>query len=105
MTSTDNTAGQDATELEKQLAAATPEERERLLTDTIRTQAGTLLNTTLGDDSNFLENGLNSLTALELTKTLMTLTGMEIAMVAIVENPTPAQLAHHLGQELAHTSA
>ncbi|MFF1374662.1 acyl carrier protein [Streptomyces sp. NPDC058308] len=105
MTSTGNTPGQDATELEKQLASATPEEREQLLTDTIRTQAGTLLNTALDNDSNFLENGLNSLTALELTKTLMTLTGMEIAMVAIVENPTPGQLAHHLSQELAHTTA
>ncbi|MFC8129724.1 acyl carrier protein [Streptomyces sp. NPDC057302] len=105
MTSTANTPDQDGTELEQQLAAATPEQREQLLTDTIRTQAGTLLSTALADDSNFLENGLNSLTALELTKTLMGLTGMEIAMVAIVENPTPAQLAHHLSQELAHTTA
>lgn len=105
MTTNGNTPGQDATDLEQQLAAATPEEREQLLTDTIRTQAGKLLNTELSDDSNFLENGLNSLTALELTKTLMTLTGMEIAMVAIVENPTPAQLAHQLSQELTHTTA
>ncbi|MBP5941830.1 hypothetical protein F3K43_42395 [Streptomyces sp. LBUM 1476] len=43
--------------------------------------------------------------ALELTKTLMALTGLEIAMVAIVENPSPAELARHLGQELAETSA
>ncbi|MEU1116787.1 MULTISPECIES: acyl carrier protein [unclassified Streptomyces] len=105
MTTNGNTPGQDATDLEKQLAAATPAEREQLLTATIRAQAGKLLNTELSDDSNFLENGLNSLTALELTKTLMTLTGMEIAMVAIVENPTPAQLAHHLSQELTHTTA
>jgi aryl carrier-like protein len=105
MTSTPETPDQDTTGLEQRLATATPEQRERLLTETIRVQAGTLLDTDLADDSNFLENGLNSLTALELTKTLMTLTGLEIAMVAIVENPSPAQLAHHLSQELAHTSA
>ncbi|MEV6671232.1 acyl carrier protein [Streptomyces sp. NPDC051162] len=91
------------TEIEQQLAAATPEQREKLLTDIVRTQASTILGTPLTDDSNFLENGLNSLTALELTKTLMASTGLEIAMVAIVENPTAAQLAHQLGQELAHT--
>lgn len=105
MTSTPSNSGQNDSELPGRLAAATPEEREKLLTEVIRTQAGTLLNTTLDDDSNLLENGLNSLTALELTKTLMTLTGMEIPMVAIVENPAPAQLAHHLSQEFAHTGA
>ncbi|MEU5418686.1 acyl carrier protein [Streptomyces sp. NPDC001407] len=93
------------TEIEQQLADATPERREELLTEIIRTQASTILDTPLTDDSNFLENGLNSLTALELTKTLMALTGLEIAMVAIVENPTAAQLAHQLGQELAHTTS
>ncbi|WP_338682435.1 beta-ketoacyl synthase N-terminal-like domain-containing protein [Streptomyces acidiscabies] len=105
MTSTPDTPEQETTALERQLAAATPEERERLLVDTIRSEASTLLNTDLADDSNFLENGLNSLMALELTKTLMSLTGLEIAMVAIVENPSPAELARHLGQELAETSA
>ncbi|MET9258046.1 acyl carrier protein [Streptomyces sp. NPDC003717] len=105
MTGTPDTPDRSATDLEARLAAATPEERGRLLTDTIRTQAGTLLNTTLADDSNFLDNGLNSLTALELTKTLMTLTGMEIPMVAIVENPSPEQLAQHLNQEFAATGA
>ncbi|MDQ0772855.1 acyl transferase domain-containing protein [Streptomyces aurantiacus] len=104
MTDTPGTPDQATTDLEQRLATATPEQRERLLTETIRVQAGTLLDATLTDDSNFLENGLNSLTALELTKTLMTLTGLEIAMVSIVENPSPEQLAHHLSQELAHTT-
>ncbi|MEU5431150.1 acyl carrier protein [Streptomyces olivoreticuli] len=105
MTSTPDTPDQDAAEIEQQLAAATPEQRERLLTDTIRTQAGALLDTSLADDGNFLENGLNSLAALELAKNLMVLTGMEIPMVAIVEHPTPARLAHYLGQELTHATS
>ncbi|EMF00183.1 acyl carrier protein [Streptomyces mobaraensis NBRC 13819 = DSM 40847] len=100
---TTGTPDHGTTEIERQLAEATPEQREKILTEVVRTQAGTILDTQLDDDSNFLENGLNSLTALELTKTLMALTGLEIAMVAIVENPTAAQLAHHLAQELAHT--
>jgi aryl carrier-like protein len=90
-----------ATELQARLATAGDDERERLLRETVREQATTILNTASGDDSNFLENGLNSLTALELTKTLMTLTGVEIPMVAIVENPTPTELGRHLAEELS----
>lgn len=94
-----------AEKLQQLLASADDEERERLLRETITTQAARILNTSISDDSNFLQNGLNSLTALELTKTLMTLTGIEIPMVAIVEKPSPAELAHHLSQELAQTAA
>lgn len=98
-----STPDHGTTEIGQQLADAGPEQREKLLTDLVRTQASTILDTPLTDESNFLKNGLNSLTALELTKTLMELTGLEIAMVAIVENPTAAQLAHQLVQELEHT--
>jgi acyl carrier protein len=98
-------ADQDAgASLQRSLASADAGEREQLLRETIRTQASTILNTSITDESSFLENGLNSLTALELTKTLMTLTGIEIPMVAIVEHPTPAELAGHLAEQLPDTS-
>ncbi|MBB5936991.1 acyl carrier protein [Streptomyces zagrosensis] len=95
-------ANLDGTELRKDLAAATPEEREAILRETVRTQlAGILSQSTIEDDSNFLENGLTSLTALELTRNLMTLTDVEIPLVAILEYPTPATLGNYLAEAYA----
>ncbi|MER0241440.1 acyl carrier protein [Streptomyces sp. HSW2009] len=92
----------DGTELQKQLASASPEEREAILRETVRAQlAGILSPTVIEDDSNFLENGLTSLTALELTRNLMTLTDVEIPLVAILEYPTPAALGNYLAEAYA----
>lgn len=91
----------EANEAERRrLLAAEGAERERLLREIVRSNAANVLNATITDDSNFLESGLNSLTALELTKTLMNITGLEIPMVAIVEHPTPAELGRYLAEEL-----
>jgi len=83
------------------LASADAAEREKYLRDLVRTHAADILKTPITDDSNFLENGINSLTALELAKTLINVVGIEIPMVAIVENPTPAQLGRYLSEEFA----
>ncbi|QXJ26151.1 acyl carrier protein [Actinomadura graeca] len=94
-------APDEAHEAERaRLLAAEGPERERLLREIVRSNAGTVLSADIADDSNFLESGLNSLTALELTKTLMNITGLEIPMVAIVEHPTPADLGRYLAEEL-----
>ncbi len=75
-------------------------ERERLLREATRTYAATLLSLeSVDEDSNLLELGLNSLSAIELTKYLMLLTDMEIPLVTIVDQPTPAQLGTHLAEE------
>jgi aryl carrier-like protein len=55
-------------------------------------------------DTNFLENGLNSLRALELTQRLTTLTGIEIPLVAVLEHPTPAALGHHMVDTLTEAA-
>jgi len=90
-------------ELRRSIASADPEERKRLLRETIRTHVATLLSLdSIDDDGNFLELGLNSLSAIELTKNLMTITDMEIPLVTIVDYPTPAQLADHLAEEYAN---
>lgn len=100
---TDNSeANLDGAELQRELAAATPEEREAILRETVRAQLASILpEATIEDDSNFLENGLTSLTALELTRNLMTLTDVEIPLVAILEYPTPAALGHYLAEAYA----
>ena len=92
----------DGAALHQALAIATAEEREDILRETVRTQLAEVLSPTpIDDDSNFLENGLTSLTALELTRKLMTLTDVEIPLVAILEYPTPAQLGHYLAEAYA----
>src|SRR5918999_4790466 len=95
-------SGEDA-ELRATLATAKAEDRVQLLREVVRSRAETILKTPLTEDSNFLENGLNSLTALELTKTLINATGIELPMVAIVENPTPADLSQQISMEFEAT--
>jgi aryl carrier-like protein len=89
-------------ELRRAVANGDAKERERLLRETIRAHVATLLSLdSIDDDSNYLELGLNSLSALELTKNLMTITDMEIPLVTIVDHPTAARLAGHLAEEYA----
>jgi acyl carrier protein len=95
----------DGIELRKQIAAAGPDGREPLLREAVRTQAADILDhATINDDSNFVDQGLTSLKALELTRNLMTLTNVEIPLVAIIEYPTPAQLADYITTALDETA-
>ncbi|NGO72791.1 acyl carrier protein [Streptomyces boncukensis] len=97
----DDQAVLDGSALQAEIAAAPPAERERILRDAVREQAASVLDfATFDDDSNFLEQGLTSLKALELTRNLMTLTGIEIPLVAIIEHPTPTLLAQYIAGAL-----
>ncbi|MFJ2264626.1 acyl carrier protein [Streptomyces sp. NPDC087844] len=91
----------DSSELQERIAAAGAEERERILREVVRSQAADILDhTTIDDDSNFLEQGITSLKALELTRNLMSLTNIEIPLVAIIEHPTPSELAGYINGAL-----
>ncbi|MFG2007410.1 acyl carrier protein [Spirillospora sp. NPDC048911] len=91
-------------ELKVSLAGGDAAKRELLLREAIRTRLMELLSLdSIEDDGNFLELGLNSLSALELTKNLMAITEMEIPLVTIVDHPTAAQLAGHLAGEYSGT--
>jgi aryl carrier-like protein len=91
---------EEGSELPARLAAADPQERERLLRETVLDRVSEILSRpAMEEDSNFLENGLNSLAALELAKTLMNLTGLEVPLVAVVENPTSQLLGKFLAEE------
>ena len=86
-------------QLAADLAKATPEERQDLLCELVLGRARTILDAPdLDEDSNFLENNLSSLAALRLSKALTTDTGIEVPLVAIVEQPTPAQLGEFLAE-------
>ncbi|HET8659339.1 MAG TPA: acyl carrier protein [Micromonosporaceae bacterium] len=101
-TAKDETVQLDGTVLRQRLAAAGTAEREQILRETVRAQAAGILSAPdIADDSNFLQKGITSLKALELNRNLMTLTNVEIPLVAIIECPTPAQLAQYIARALA----
>jgi acyl carrier protein len=88
--------------LRRDLASASATQREALVRDTVLAQSATILDHSgITADSNFVEQGLTSLKALELTRNLMTLTNVEIPLVAILEYPTPTQLAAYIVKALA----
>ncbi|MFH8371801.1 acyl carrier protein [Streptomyces sp. NPDC018031] len=85
--------------LAEPLASATPEEREALLRELVLQLAAEILEAPdLDDESNFVETGLTSLRALQLSKGLMNDTGIEAPLVAIVEHPTPSLLGKYLAE-------
>ena len=90
----------EGSDLPERLAAAGPHEREQLLRETVLDRAADILSRPSMDaDSSFLENGLTSLAALELAKSVMNLTGLEVPLVSVVENPTSRLLAKFLAGE------
>lgn len=92
----------DGTGLRREVAAATPAEREKILAETIRELASAVLEQPVFElDSSFLENGLTSLRALELTHKLTALTDIEIPLVALIENSTPTRLGRFMAESYA----
>ncbi|MFH8620246.1 acyl carrier protein [Streptomyces sp. NPDC017979] len=102
VTESNDQAALDAEALQQEIAAAGAEEREAVFRAAVRAQAADVLDhTTIDDDSNFLEQGITSLKALELTRNLMSLTDVEIPLVAIIEHPTPRDLAAYINEAYA----
>jgi acyl carrier protein len=104
-TATEDQIVLDGSALQQELATAAPKERERIIREVVRKQTAAVLDVaSTEDDSNFLEQGITSLKALELTRNLMTLTNVEIPLVAVIEHPTPAQLTQYITEALADTA-
>ncbi|MEU8874119.1 beta-ketoacyl reductase, partial [Streptomyces javensis] len=86
------------------LLGASPEERERLLLELVRTSTATVLgHRDSGEvdlEGEFLEMGLDSLTAVELRNQLGGATGLRLSTTMVFDHPTPADLAVHLVDEL-----
>ena len=90
---------QEGIELQRRLGTAEPAERAEVLAEAIRELASEVLDQpALALDSNFLESGLTSARALELTQRLTTLTGIETQLVALIEHPTSAELGRYLAE-------
>ncbi|WP_428849395.1 type I polyketide synthase [Streptomyces lycopersici] len=86
------------------LLGASPEERERLLLDLVRISTATVLghrdSGDIGLEGEFLEMGLDSLTAVELRNQLGSATGLRLSTTMVFDHPTPADLAVHLADEM-----
>ncbi|MFC4030122.1 SDR family NAD(P)-dependent oxidoreductase [Streptomyces polygonati] len=91
-------------ELVRKLNSLPEPEQRALLLDLISTHSANVLGqSTAGTEDPrqaFRDNGVDSLTAIELRNRLNAATGLQLAATAVFDFPTPAQLANHLYGQL-----
>ncbi|MGC3864346.1 type I polyketide synthase [Micromonospora chersina] len=97
--------GEDTAEALRDTLAATPEaERDRVLSDLVRTHAAAVLGypsiRDIDEDRGFVELGFDSLTAVEFRNRLTAATGLRLPSTLIYDRPTTAAMVAHLRGEL-----
>nr|WP_236655573.1 type I polyketide synthase [Streptacidiphilus carbonis] len=103
-----NTGG-GSSALHQQLARVSAADRDRMLTQLVRTHVAAVLGHASPDvidpDRPFVELGFDSLTAVELRNRLNAATGLRLATTLVFDYPTPGALAGHLGDQLVGVGA
>ncbi|MBV9022846.1 MAG: SDR family NAD(P)-dependent oxidoreductase [Streptomycetaceae bacterium] len=83
-------------------------ERHRFLLELITSHAGAVLShpdpTAITADSSFRSLGFDSVTAVEMSNRLAAATGLRLPATTVFDHPTPAALATHLHNQLAHSN-
>ncbi|MFF1924530.1 acyltransferase domain-containing protein [Streptomyces sp. NPDC058221] len=91
--------------LRRVLAARDADQRLETLVELVRGQVGVVLGHTSADavsaDSDFMDLGFASLTAVEFGHRLSAVTGLELPTTLIYDHLDPVELATHLADELA----
>jgi NAD(P)-dependent dehydrogenase (short-subunit alcohol dehydrogenase family) len=95
-----NTDAASAAALRSKLSAAPDAQRDRILLDVVREQVATVLGYSspgaVGATRGFLEQGLDSLTGVELRNRLAVVTGLRLPATTVFDHPSPEALAKHL---------
>ncbi|WP_406504062.1 SDR family NAD(P)-dependent oxidoreductase [Streptomyces sp. NBC_00212] len=98
-----------ATTLGHRLQAARAEDRTRMMTDLVRTEAAAVLGhasaKAIDTRREFNDLGFDSLTSVELRNRLSTATGLRLSATLVFDYPNPVALADHLVSQLVDESA
>ncbi|MFF6788759.1 type I polyketide synthase [Streptomyces filamentosus] len=90
-------------------AALSEAERERILLDLVRTRTAVVLGYASAEEAepgrDFLEAGVDSLSAMEIRNLVNKATGADLPTSALFDHRTPAALAAHLRERLAEAAA
>ncbi|MFF9351723.1 type I polyketide synthase [Streptomyces sp. NPDC014734] len=104
---TEWTGAEDQPPLAQRLAGLPEADRERMLTDIVRTSVAIVLGhagtDTVEVTTTFNELGFDSLSSVELRNQLAEVTGLRLPSALLFNHPTPARLAAHLRRELSGT--